>query len=250
MAAKPLKVASALHLATGAVLPCATTAVAAGDYTSRQSKISGTHETRCGLRRVVQDCDRCGWCSKVERTRRSVARYEGHCETSNFGCAQPSSLQPASSGREGPLEESQTADPTSCGLRVFCSRRLADRSHASTDHHVLPMQLSRAARRPITGGLAEGACPLLEALPRRSSSSHHYNAALSRLVFWRSPQEPRSTLSASASCARFPLEHHTLLSPLSTLSSSVLFPAFTVLVNSAQPGVFLSIDHDTPLHLI
>ena len=63
---------------------------------------------------------------------------------------------------------------------------------------------------------------------------------LHRLVFWRSPQEPRSTLSASASCARFPLEHHISPSPLSTLHSVVLgpLPAFTVLVNSAQPSVF------------
>lgn len=65
---------------------------------------------------------------------------------------------------------------------------------------------------------------------------------LHRLVFWRSPQEPRSTLSASASCARFPLEHHisplpSLLSPLHSVVLGPL-PAFTVLVNSAQPGVF------------
>ena len=68
---------------------------------------------------------------------------------------------------------------------------------------------------PITGGLAECACPLLEALPRRSFPSLTTpNQQLHVLVFWRSLQEPRSTLSASASCARFPLEHTLLSSPL------------------------------------
>jgi hypothetical protein len=71
---------------------------------------------------------------------------------------------------------------------------------------------------------------------------------LHRLVFWRSPQEPRSTLSASASCARFPLEHH-----ISPLPSPLCRPRSSSGVHGSRqlsPARRVSsIDHDTPLLL-
>ena len=107
------------------------------------------------------------------------------------------------------------------------------------------MQLSRALLRPITDGLAEGACPLLERLPRRSlppSLLQHSNSTdwyFGGLLRNHAPRFRPAPLALGS-----PLNIITLLSPLSTLSSSVLFRRSRS--SSAQPGVFLSIDHDTP----